>query len=645
MEKSQLLPSSTQPGPNPRSTPRTGSRLLSLTICCAALFYCSKAFLPDILPHLSTGHKHHHHPAQPHACAQPPSLFPAPSPQLDDAFAFLSTEAFRNASILRHAGAVQLATESFDDMGAVGADPRWEVFDAFAAYLATQFPRVHAQLTLEKVNQHGLLFTWAGRAPARKPLVLLAHQDVVPVPAETVDAWTYPPFSGFYDGKSIWGRGSSDCKNQLIAVLESVEELLGAGFEPSRTVVLSFGFDGECRWTVNVARGTLLTVLRLRFRGDQWDARSWASCSVLIGAIRQGRRGRDCRRGRGDCRSLVCAREMLVLGTCTDDDRRGVTAALPGVGEKGYTDVHITVRTPGGHSSIPSDHTSIGIISELLTSIEAEQYPIYLADESPMLSLLQCGANHAPDFPKKLKKLLNAREGSKPKTCKHKSKRHDLLALEAAKLGGKPAQYLMQTSQAIDVISGGVKVNALPERVTATVNHRINIGDTTELVWRRLTHLAKPLARKYNLTLHAFDGTSEAPSSISLWADDTTLAVAPITPTEVGQITPYFILAGTTKAVHGEDVLVSPGMMTGNTDTRYYWDLTKHIFRYGPGYDPDVEGGLGNIHTGALVAHSDVGVLFTDVVVTVNERISVTNHISMVKWFTLFVRNMDEADL
>ena len=87
-----------------------------------------------------------------------------------------------------------------------------------------------------------------------------------------------------------------------------------------------------------------------------------------------------------------------------------------------------------------------------------------------------------------------------------------------------------------------------------------------------------------------------------------------------------FISAGTTRAVYGEDVIVSPGMMTGNTDTRYYWDITKHIFRYGPGFDPTWDKGLGNVHT-------------------VDEKISVVNHINMVKWFTLFVRNMDEADL
>ena len=299
---------------------------------------------------------------------------------------------------------------------------------------------------------------------------------------------------------------------------------------------------------------------------------------------------------------------------------RGTTFATPGVGEKGYTDVHITIRMPGGHSSIPSDHTSIGVMSELITSIEAERYPIFLVEDSPFLGLLQCGASHAPDFPKKIKKLLSKHTSAN--TCKAKP---DFLALEAAKMGPS-TQYLMQTSQAVDVINGGVKVNALPERTTVTVNHRINIGDTPEHVWDHLTKLAKPLAKKYNLTLHAFDGVKEEALSISLAPSETTLKVAPITPTNVDTLTPYAILAATTRAVYGEEIVVSPGMMTGNTDTRYYWDITKHIFRYGPGFDPSADEGLGAIHT-------------------VNERISAVNHFNMVKWMTLFVRNMDEAKL
>lgn len=69
--------------------------------------------------------------------------------------------------------------------------------------------------------------------------------DVVPVPAATVDAWTHPPFSGHYDGKFIWGRGASDCKNQLIAVMETLELFLDAGYKPKRTIIVSLGFDEE----------------------------------------------------------------------------------------------------------------------------------------------------------------------------------------------------------------------------------------------------------------------------------------------------------------------------------------------------------------------------------------------------------------
>ena len=65
--------------------------------------------------------------------------------------------------------------------------------------------------------------------------------------------------------------------------------------------------------------------------------------------------------------------------------------------------------------------------------------------------------------------------------------------------------------------------------------------------------------------------------------------------------------------------------MTGNTDTRYYWKLTKNIFRFSPGWDPEAEG-FGNIHT-------------------VDEKVSVKGHIRSVQWYTFFIRNMDEAEL
>lgn len=73
--------------------------------------------------------------------------------------------------------------------------------------------------------------------------MLMAHQDVVP-PLDS-SSWTYPPFQAHFDGDFLWGRGSADCKNNLIAVLSSVEALLEQSFRPRRGILLAFGFDEE----------------------------------------------------------------------------------------------------------------------------------------------------------------------------------------------------------------------------------------------------------------------------------------------------------------------------------------------------------------------------------------------------------------
>lgn len=73
----------------------------------------------------------------------------------------------------------------------------------------------------------------------------MAHQDVVPVESESENDWKHAPFSVHWDGIYVWGCGAIDCKSTLIATLEAVEGLLRAGFVPSRTIILSFGFDEE----------------------------------------------------------------------------------------------------------------------------------------------------------------------------------------------------------------------------------------------------------------------------------------------------------------------------------------------------------------------------------------------------------------
>lgn len=456
---------------------------------------------------------------------------------------YIKTTKFRNESIARLSGAVQIPSMSYDDLGPIGEDKRWDIFYDFAAYLKEQFPLIHQHLELEVVNVHGLIYTWKGSDESLKPTLLMAHQDVVPVPESTIPQWTHPPFEGVFDGKYIWGRGASDCKTQLIAEMEAIELLLNAGFKPKRTILLSYGFDEEKSGPEGA--GHLAPAILEKYGKDG------------VAAI---------------------VDEGAGVNTIWDTH-----FATPGVGEKGYIDVDIVVRMPGGHSSIPPAHNGIGVMSELITLIEAHPYKPHLASENPYLALMQCAARYSEKFPKKLKKLL---PGSKGHTS---TKKKDKLALEAAK-ESPFIKYLMTTSVAVDVITGGVKVNALPERTVAAVNHRVNVGEHPSAVKRKLTKLAKQVADKYNLTVHAFGEDEETPSSITLTARETILEPAPVTPTDVGGVSAYGVVSGTTRALYGERVLMAPGIMTGNTDTRYYWDVSRNIFRYGPGWDEEDEG-------------------------------------------------------
>ena len=61
---------------------------------------------------------------------------------------------------------------------------------------------------------------------------------------------------------------------------------------------------------------------------------------------------------------------------------------------------------------------------------------------------------------------------------------------------GPQNRFSLQTSQAVDIIKGGDKVNALPETVSATVNYRIAPQDSLDIVKNKITNLLEPIARK-----------------------------------------------------------------------------------------------------------------------------------------------------
>lgn len=74
-----------------------------------------------------------------------------------------------------------------------------------------------------------------------------------------------------------------------------------------------------------------------------------------------------------------------------------------------------------------------------------------------------CLAAHAPELPKKLRKALRRA----PKSDKA------LRTAESILFEDRLFKSLVQTTQAIDLIQGGVKTNALPESAWAVINHRI----------------------------------------------------------------------------------------------------------------------------------------------------------------------------
>jgi len=206
-----------------------------------------------------------------------------------------------------------------------------------------------------------------------------------------------------------------------------------------------------------------------------------------------------------------------------------------------------------------------------------------------------------------------------------------------------PSQrYLMGTSQAVDIIDGGVKgtkspipqaplnfvqcpyvaVNALPESVYAIVNHRISMESSVQEVEEHLTKLLAPLAKSLPATLIAFNNHIHSPTSnprnttIILSTTPDILEPAPVSPEDSYA---WGVLGSTIKLSFGNDVILAPSLMTGNTDTKYYWKLSRDIWRF----SPIREGGRGNAHT-------------------VDEFVGARDHLECFGFYVKLIRGADE---
>ncbi|KAJ1539856.1 hypothetical protein HK405_012353, partial [Cladochytrium tenue] len=489
----------------------------------------------------------------------------------------------------RFAGALRIPTVSYDKYRGVPPDDSDDTdhagFPAMHAYFERQFPHVHAQLERTIVNKYSLLYVWHGTGGAdadAAPLMLCSHMDVVPVLEATRDEWVHAPFSGDVADGYVWGRGAADTKSTLLGILEAVEALLVGGFAPSKTVILAFGHDEELSGAVG-AKSIYRKLSELGYDGK---------IGMLID-------------------------EGTSLGVLF-----GVEFASVAIAEKGYIDIELEVETPGGHASMPERHTGIGFMSQAITALEAHPFAPKLTDDNPYLTALQCATTYGD--PAQVDPVLAWALRHLPATRG---------ALERYLDSERTARPFVATSQAVDIVQGGAKVNALPERVMAAVNHRVALHQRTADVERAVVARLRPVVAVAGLNLTATDVDGRVYAAIEAGPraagalrvrSVVALETAPVSPSagaawEVLSGTIRHALAAATDGVEGgTPPVVTPMLMPANTDTRHYWNLTPNIYRFSP-----VRGGEG-IHT-------------------VNERVLVSGYLDNVKFYHELVRNWDEA--
>lgn len=298
---------------------------------------------------------------------------------------------------------------------------RLAAFDTLHAGFAAAFSRVHATLRQERFDGAGLLMTWTGSDPSLAPVVLMAHQDVVPVEPGSERTWTHPPFDGVNDGEFIWGRGAMDDKSALVGTLEAMESLLASGWQPRRTVMLVFGHMEE-------KGGAAMRALV-----DTLQARGVRPLFVL-----------------DEGGSLVA--EGVVPGV------RG-RVALVGTAEKGYLSLRITASGDEGHSSMPPRHTAVGTLAAALARLEASPMPARLEGASrETLETL------APAMPFGQRLAIANLWLTRP--------------LLLRMLGGTPAgNATIRTTTAPTMLQGSTKDNVMPMSASAVVNFRLLPGD------------------------------------------------------------------------------------------------------------------------------------------------------------------------
>ena len=310
---------------------------------------------------------------------------------------------------------------------------RIDEFRKLTTLLKAEFRK--AGITNVTVKDHDgtqtLIARWpAARPSGRKPILLLAHMDVVE--AKAAD-WQNPPFEFREKDGHYLGRGTSDNKSQLVGVVLALQELRRQNFQPTRDIVVLFTGDEETHMN------------SVRRASTEWRDLIDAEYALNF----DGGGGAVYRDGRVDGWYLQIA-------------------------EKTYADYKMVATNRGGHSSAPRPDNAIHALANAITAIEEHRFEPMI-NEATRAQYERVAANDKGLYGELIKLFL-----ANPKDREYA----DLL--EANDAGGT------RTRCVTTMLSGGHAPNALPQRAEANVNCRIFPGVKIETVRQQLQQLAGP---------------------------------------------------------------------------------------------------------------------------------------------------------
>jgi carboxypeptidase PM20D1 len=357
-------------------------------------------------------------------------------------------------------------------------------WDKLRGWLVETYPRAHAAMTRRMVGQT-LLYAWPGSDPAAQPIIVMAHQDVVPVTPGTEKEWKYQPFAGTVAEGAVWGRGAIDDKGSLVALFEALEALTAQGFKPKRTIYLVSGHDEEVGGSGAAAVAKVLAAEKVR--------------------------------------ALFTIDEGGVI--TTDTPMIKAPAMMIGVAEKGYATLQVTAPAKGGHSSAPPREIGSVNLAKAVLAIHKDQFPVEL--RGPGAAMLEA---------------LAAKAGGASRLAI--ANRWLFAPQIRAQLAGSPAaEAMFHTTIAPTMLTGSPKENVLPQSATALINYRIAPWDSSAKVIDRARAAVKGLP----VTVEWTERPPREPSPVSsTTSQGWKLIVATALADRPGlTFAPYLVVAGT----------------------------------------------------------------------------------------------------